>query len=386
MGSAAAWQLARRGRRVLGLDPYAPPHALGSSHGDSRITRRAIGEGREYVPLALRSYELWRELEAATGERLLAVTGGLIIAGPRSRSSHHGRTDFWNTTLATAREFDIAHEVLTTAELRKRFPQFRLAGDESGYYEPGAGVLHPERCVAAQLALAERHGAELHRYEALLDFATATANDGVTIRTDAGHYTAGTLILAAGPWLARFLGAEYARVFRVHRQVMYWFAPREEYADFLPGRFPVFIWHFADGSGAYVYGIPALDGSAGGVKVATGQLETTTSPDQVERTVSEAEARQFYTTHVAGQLPGLDQRCLRAATCLYTATPDGRFVIDRHPRYPNVLIVSACSGHGFKHSAAIGEAVAEWATDGRPRVDLAPFALGRLTAGTNATR
>ena len=380
MGSAAAWQLARRGVRVLGLDRHAPPHALGSTHGDSRITRQAIGEGREYVPLALRSFELWRELEAATGESLLTVTGGLIIAGPRSRSSHHGRADFWNTTLAAAREFTIPHEVLTAAELRQRFPQFRLAGDEAGYYEPGAGALRPERCVAAQLALAERHGAELRRNEALLEIVPSSGDDSVTVRTDAGQYTAGTLILAAGPWLARFLEPEYARLFGVYRQVMHWFSPRAAPADYLPGRFPVFIWHFSDGSGAYIYGIPALDGGAGGVKVATGQLEATTSPDRVERTVGADEARRFYATHVANHLPGLGEPGLRAATCLYTVTPDGRFVIDRHPRHPNVLLVSACSGHGFKHSAAIGEAVAEWATEGRSRIDLTPFALDRLTA------
>ena len=161
MGSAAAWQAAKSGARVLGIDRFRPPHAMGSSHGDTRITRLAIGEGEEYTPLVLRANEIWREIEERSGEKLHVVTGGLIISGPaRSATTHVAR--FFEKTLAAARRFGIAHEILDAAEIRARFPQFAVRDNEVGYYEPGAGYLRPERCIAAQLRLAQAAGVELH--------------------------------------------------------------------------------------------------------------------------------------------------------------------------------------------------------------------------------
>ena len=149
MGSAAAWQAAKRGAKVLGIDQFRPPHALGSSHGDTRITRLAIGEGEQYTPLVLRSNEIWREVERETGERLRVVTGGLIISGP-SRSAKTQVAKFFEATLAAARRFGIEHEIVDAPGIRKRFPQFAVRDDEVGYFEPGAGYLRPERCIAAQ--------------------------------------------------------------------------------------------------------------------------------------------------------------------------------------------------------------------------------------------
>src|SRR5574340_773134 len=160
MGSAALYHLARRGARVAGIDRFSPPHAFGSSHGDTRITRLAIGEGEHYTPLALRSHELWRELEAETGEELLTACGGLVLSSG-SATSHTHVENFFDNTLAAARRFGIAHEMLDAAEIRRRFPPFRVADGERGYLERDAGLLRPERCIAACLRAARRRGATL---------------------------------------------------------------------------------------------------------------------------------------------------------------------------------------------------------------------------------
>src|SRR6188508_1699850 len=168
VGSAALYQLAGRQKRVLGLDQFAPPHALGSSHGDSRITRQAIGENAAYTPLALRSHEIWRELEQQTGEELMVVAGGLMMAPETSTEIFHGTPAFLAQTIAAAREYGIAHELLSSHDIAQRFPQFQLVGSEVGYYEPGAGVLRPERCVAAHLEQTAARGASLHTNERVL--------------------------------------------------------------------------------------------------------------------------------------------------------------------------------------------------------------------------
>src|SRR5687767_2891266 len=170
MGSATLYQLAKRGMNVLGIDRHSPPHVFGSSHGESRVTRQAIGEGERYTPLALRSHEIWREIEAASGESLLTVTGGLVISSRSERATCHV-PGFFDNTVRAARTHGIAHETLEAHEIRARFPAFAVEDDAIGYYEPGAGFLRPEACVRAQLTLAERLGATIHRDETVLRFA-----------------------------------------------------------------------------------------------------------------------------------------------------------------------------------------------------------------------
>ena len=356
MGSAAAWQAAKRGARVLGIDRFAPPHALGSSHGDTRITRLAIGEGAHYTPLVLRANEIWRELERETGESLHVVTGGLIISGPaRSATTHVA--NFFGNTLAAARSFGIAHEVLDAAAIRRRFPQFAVRDGEVGYYEPGAGYLRPERCIDAQLRLARSRGAELHTGETVE--AVEDLGDRVRVTTRAGRYEARRAILAMGAWLPEFLGAD-GRDLTVTRQVLYWFEPRGDIAQFEAPRFPIWIWELQE-TKHVIYGFPAIDGAGGGVKLATEQYAATTSPHTVQRDVTDVEKSTVYRDLVAPYLPGLGSRCVKAVACMYTATPDFQFRIGPDPARRNVIVVSACSGHGFKHSAAIGERVAEMA-------------------------
>lgn len=373
MGAATTLQLARRGVRVLGIDQFSPPHALGSSHGDTRITRLAIGEGAAYSPLAMRSHELWREIEAETGADLLTQNGMLLISSSATKASVHVPHFFRNTIEAAALN-GIAHERLDANEIRRRFPQFAVAEDEVGYYEPGAGYLRPEACIAAQLTLAERAGAVLRR-GAPLETLT-TFDDHVSVVVGGQTLVADRLVLCAGAWLPELLPERRRELFTVRRQVLYWFEIDGDPALFAPDRCPVFIWELPV-EDRVIYGFPAVDGPNAGVKIATEQQGLTTTPQTVDRAVSPSEAAEMHAACVAPFMPAVSDRLLKAAACLYTVTPDAGFVIDGHPDSERVTVVSACSGHGFKHSAAIGEAVAERLTGGADRLAGAAFRWGR---------
>jgi sarcosine oxidase len=387
LGAATLYQLSQRGARVLGIDQFAPPHDQGSSHGDSRITRLAVGEGDEYVPFVQRSHAIWRELEARTGKPLMTTTGGLILA-PRDRvAEHHGKSDFVRRTIACAERFGIAHEVLDAAGIRARFPQFKLQGDEIGYHERDAGFVRPEDAIAAQLAVARASGALTRTGERVQSVEPAGNGDTVRVRTDTASFTADRVVVAAGAWLPGFLGrqarADWQADFSVHRQVMHWFDTGSAAADFAPGRFPIFIWMFGDGQEDYMYGFPSSDPAQPALKVATEQYVAATTPDTIDRTVDPEETAAMYRDRVAGRFPQIGGRALKARACMYTVTPDRRFVIDALDGLPNVLIVSACSGHGFKHSAGLGEAIAEQVL-GRASshgLDLQPFGRQRLLLG-----
>jgi sarcosine oxidase len=386
LGAATLHQLAQRGARVLGIDQFDPPHDLGSSHGDSRITRLAVGEGDEYVPFVQRSHAIWRELEARTGKPLMTTTGGLVLA-PRDRvAEHHGKSDFVRRTIACAERFGIAHEVLDAAGIRARFPQFHLQGDEIGYLEHEAGFVRPEGAIGAQLAVARSLGAQTRSGERVLAVEPVGNGDTVRVRTDKASFTADRVVVSAGAWLPGFLG-EHARAdwqahFSVHRQVMHWFDTGSAAADFAPGRFPIFIWMFGDGQEDYMYGFPSSDPAQPALKVATEQYVDATTPDTIERTVDPAETAAMYRERVAGRFPQIGGRALKARACMYTVTPDRRFVIDELDGLPGVLVVSACSGHGFKHSAGLGDAIADRVLGRSSTLDLSPLARRRLLEKT----
>ena len=375
MGSATVYQLAKRGVKVVGVDRFAPPHAHGSTHGETRITREAIGEGAQFVPLAMRSHRLWREIEHETGETLLTACGGLVIARAGQQSWMHEQRDFFGNTVRAAETFGIAHERLSANDIAARFPQFVLQGDECGYFEPGAGYLVPEACVRAQLSLASQHGAELRTGETVQT--VTRANGQTTIETDRARYRPGVTIVCAGPWMPQLL-PQLATSLAVRRQVLYWFE-RESTDTSTPAsrEKPIFIWHWGDGADDVFYGFPEID-SGGAIKVATEQCETLTTPETVNREVTQDEIAAMHARHVAGRLRGVSARCVKAVTCLYTSTQGANFIIDRLPHSPDTIVVSACSGHGFKHSAAIGEAVATMAADACDTPDvLKPFAMRR---------
>ncbi len=369
MGSAAVYQLAKAGATVLGIDRLAPPHAQGSTHGDTRITRVGIGEGMEYVPLVRRSHELWREIEGQTGTELLRQCGGLVLATP-SNQSMHGSDTFLDQTIAAAREFGIDHEVLPAAEVGERFPQFRLSGSELAYREPGAGFVRPERCVDAQLTLARRLGATIRLGEQALSYADHGTH--VTVQTTTGTVTASKLIVSAGPWVTQLV-PDLADRLTVYRQVLFWFdlEDRSQYDAYR--EMPIFIWWSGRSRDDMMYGFPMIDGPDGGAKVAGEQYTTSTTVDSVRREVTQDEVDAMYDEHVRDRLPGLGRRCVKARSCLYTVAPASRFIIDVHPGLPNVIVASPCSGHGFKHSAAIGECLAQLATTGKSDIDISRF-------------
>jgi sarcosine oxidase len=352
-GAASLYQLARRGVKAIGVDRFSPPHGMGSSHGETRITRIGVGEGAAYPPLARRSHEIWRELEAKTGEKLL-LQCGMLALGQRG-ATMHGRPDFIGQTIEMARRFDVEHELLDAAEIGRRYPQFELVGDEAGYFEPGAGLVYPERCVGAQLALAKQLGAEI------VTDAVVTAvepdGDGVRVVTASQTYTAAQVIVAAGAWNPGLIGAPL-KPLSVQPQALHWFAA-ERPEDFGPDRFPVFIWTHGQGAEDLFYGFPIPpDAPTKAVKVATEAYQSIASPDGFDRTVPEGAAEAVWRRHVFGRLTGISPTAVKSAACLYTMAPDGDFVIDRIAGR-NMIVASACSGHGFKHSAALGEMLAE---------------------------
>lgn len=382
MGSATLYQLAKRGAKVVGLDRFAPPHTMGSSHGETRITRQATGEGGDYVSLVLASHRIWRELEAETGEKLLNDCGVLVMGPGRGETSHHGKPDFVGRSIRLAEEFGVAHEVLDGRETLRRFPQFvGLGGDDKAYYEPGGGYVRPERCIAAQLKRAVELGAEMHTDTEVLSIEQDEA--GVRIQTSQGPVLAGQAAVSVGAWTAPLLGAPFDRLLTVNRQVLHWFALDDMSAYGADA--PVFIWLHGATDVDYLYGFPPMPGDRR-IKVATEQYAQSTTAAAVDRTVSPAESAEMYRLHVAGRLAGVTPRAMQAAACLYTVTPDRSFIIDRHPSKDRVLVVSACSGHGFKHSAGIGEAAAEVLTEGRSRADLGAFSLARFRGKSDRER
>lgn len=372
MGAATALQAAKRGARILGLDSHRPPHDQGSSHGETRITRRAIGEGLDYVPLSLRAHEIWRELEAETGVTLMRTPGALLISTPGMGIAHHGKPDFLETTIAAAQSFGIEHERLTPAEVRARWPQFRIGDGERAYFEPEAGILYPERCIAAQLRLAEASSAEIRTGESIRQIDSSKGH--VTVTTDNGTYQAARAVVCAGGWTGALLGGVWAQRLSLYRQCLHWFEPADP-ADFVPDCFPVFIWMYGERDGDWFYGFP-VDPDFGGVKISGEQFGTESrDPDTWDRRATREEALACHARHVAGHLDGIPPNWLRSVACAYTLAPESRFIVDEDPERTGIIVVSACSGHGFKHSPAIGEAAAVWMLTGKRPPVLAPFGL-----------
>jgi sarcosine oxidase len=373
MGAATLYQLAKSGVKVIGVDRHHPPHDQGSSHGDTRITRLSVGEGAEYLPIVRNAHRIWRELEALSGESLFEQCGVLVMTSSPAYDVDD-ESDFTHRTLHLANTYDIEHEVLSAQQIRQRFPQFSPVLDTAvGYFEPGGGYVRPERCIAVQLKLAEELGATLLKGETIMQI--TSDEQGVTVITDQRTILADKVVISAGMWSKGLLGEPFDRLLRVCRQKLFWFE-LEENARFAPVS-PTFIYSHGPGDEDSVYGFPSLPGE-GSLKVGTEQYSEESSPDTLDRTVSDAEAREMFDTHVRGKMAGVSSRVAKSAVCAYTVTPDGNFIIDEHPTLKNTLVVSACSGHGFKHSAALGEAVAQWCVRGSSDLDLSAFSLKRF--------
>jgi sarcosine oxidase len=297
----------------------------------------------------------------------------LIVSRAGRANLLHDQCDFLGSTVKLAEEFGIAHSMLSASDLAARFPQLILSGDEIAYYEPGAGILNPEACVRAHLRVAARYGNQLLRYGETVREIRSDASRTI-VETDHGTYTPGTTIICAGPWLPELVPA-LAKRLTVRRQVMYWFA-LDGSEDYSHDVFPIFIWPWGGGDGEAFYGFPQNDANGvASIKVATEQRDVSTTPSSVARDVTRDDIDAMYRRHVRPHLRGVHARCVKSATCLYTNAPQATFLIDRLPDSPNVIVVSACSGHGFKHSAAIGDAVARMVVTGQTPDVLAPFRL-----------
>jgi sarcosine oxidase len=374
MGSAVLYQLAKLGAQVAGIDQFHPPHTFGSTHGETRVTRRAIGEGHQYVPLAMRSHEIWRELEQESGEELLFEVGGLMVEAAGAGGDVHGASRFLDTTISAAKEFGIAHEVLGAGAIKERFPGFDVKDEDRAYFEPGAGYLKVEECVAAQLSCAQKRGATCF-FDHSISKIEQTA-EGVRLIGDQGDIVAKKLIVCAGSWLPQMLPSPFKNIIKTTRQTLHWYpiepARKSDWQDH-----PIFIWIHGAGDG--FYGLPSLaDPSL--IKVADAGYGAEEHPNHITRNVERDEQNHMFDRHLSGRLSGIKREAAMSKTCIYAVTPDSGFILDHHPENKDIFIVSACSGHGFKHSAAIGEAVSQTVYSGQSDIDLSAFKLSRFSA------
>jgi sarcosine oxidase len=367
MGSAAAYRLAERGQRVLGIDRYPPVHDRGSSHGGSRITRQAYFEDPAYVPLLLRAAELWQEVESRSGSTVVHYTGGLMIGRSDSRTVAG--------SLASARQWGLAHDLLDADQLRARSPTLAPADDEIALYEDRAGFVVPEASVAAHLRLAAEAGAELHHGQTVTRWEPDVAGR-VRVHTDDGVHTAARLVICPGAWASELL-ADLSIPFTVERQVQFWFRPRGPIEPFLPSRHPIYVWEAGDGR--QFYGFPG--DPAAGVKVAFFRGGRICTPETIDRTVRPAEVEAM-AGFVQPRIPDLAGTFLRAVTCMYTNSPDEHFVIARHPAHERVVVACGFSGHGFKFVPVVGEILADLVTDGGTRHPIGLFDPDRFVSST----
>jgi len=362
MGSATLCHLALRGWRVLGLEQFLPGHSLGSSHGDSRIIRATYFEHPLYVPLVRRAHNLWRELEERAGASLMTIKGGLMI-GPPDGMVVSG-------TLRSAAEHHLPYELLAPEATRERFPAFRLADDLVAVLDPGAGYLYPEACNKAHISVAREAGAEARFNEPVMAWAPDGA--GVCVTTASRDYFADRLVIAGGAWSGELL-RELGLPLTVERQSVFWLEPDAEPESYDSARFPIYAYEYKPGS--ICYGFPRLPRGLKASVMHDG--ETSQHPDRVRRTIEEAEAEPLRAA-LRPVLPGLAKAAIReSGVCIFTNTPDHDFIIDFHPRYRQVLVSSACSGHGFKFASALGEVHADLLTTGSARFDLSAFRIDR---------
>lgn len=374
MGAATFYQLAKLGMRVLGIDRYVPPHAYGATHGNSRVTREAVAEGAAYVPLVRRSHQIVAELEHQLGESFMVRCGTLMIGSEGATGSLHNAADFVGTSIDIARQFGIEHVILTADDLRRRYPRLKTIRDgDRGYLEPNAGYLRPEALVAAQIREGQRLGG--HVSMGTMVGAIHQENDGVRVETADGCHRAKRVVVTAGAWTRDLLGDPYKQLLTVTRQVVHWFDV-DDAASLSADNMPVFMWFVSDRPEDYFTGFP-VDNPSEGLKIITSDDGPDVNPDALTAASIE-ESRRFGARCVVPNIEGVDADSGRSATCFYTNTCDHGFIIDEHPAMDRVSVVCACSGHGFKHSLAIGEAVAQHVVHGHSAIDLSAFSLSRF--------
>jgi sarcosine oxidase len=361
-GSAAAFHLARRGARVLGIDRFPAGHDRGSSHGETRIIRQAYFEHSDYVPLLLRAYTLWRELEEVSGVELLKQVG-LLQVGPPAGAVVRG-------VLASAQQHGLAVESLAPAEIERRWPGFRVPGGMTGVFEAAAGYLRVERCVLAHIAAAKSLGAEFRFGSPVV--ARETMAGGVEVTTQAGDtFRAAKLIVTAGPWAPALL-ANLGVSLQVRRKHVYWFPTAS--ADYHQDRgCPTFLYELPQG---VFYGFPQIDDL--GVKVAEHSGGALVADPLAEPRALDPADLGRVEIFLESQLPGVGRPMQRHSVCFYTMSPDEHFIVDRDPADANTLFAAGLSGHGFKFTSVLGEALADLTLDGATNLPLGFLGLARL--------
>lgn len=362
MGSAVAYQLAKRGRKVLALEQHNIPNDLGASLGINRMIRLAYAEDPRYVRMVRRSYRLWRKLGRTVKERLLFITGGIDA----------GAEDSWivQGSLKACAEHKLKHETLTAAQLRKRFPGFCLPKTMVAVYQPQAGFVLSERSIVAHVSLALDLGAEIHAREQVLDWEVRRGL--VKVRTDHTSYNAKRLVITAGPWAADVV-RRLSGVVKPERQVLIWVQPKRP-ERFQMGAFPVF--YMQDGEEKY-YGLP-IYGIPGFKFGKYNHLKEQVDPNTMDRECHPKD-EQVLREAIRKYFPDADGPTIAMKTCLFSNTSDENFILDLHPDFPQVSIAAGFSGHGFKFCPVVGEIMADLALEGGSNTfDLGLFKLDRL--------
>lgn len=347
MGSTAAYQLAKRGQRVLGLEQFGPAHDQGSSHGGSRIIRQSYFEDPAYVPLLLRAYELWDEIKRESGEEIMTVTGGLMMGPPDSLTV--------SGSIKSSKQWDLAYEVLEATDIRGRFPVFNPSPNTIALYEEKAGFVRPERSVYTHLLHAEKHGADLRFFESVQSWEAHPSGEGVRVVTNNGTYEAGKVVISAGAWAPQIL-KDLGVNLQVERHIQMFFEPTRGIEPFRVGNQPIYIWEADDN--VQLYGFPSVGIGAEGAKVAFFRKGKPCTPETIDRNVHSDEV-DMMREYLALGIPQLNGRFLQGKTCMYTNTPDEHFVISAHPNHPQVAVAAGFSGHGFKFASVVGEILAD---------------------------
>ncbi len=373
VGSAALLSLASRGLKVLGLERFGIAHDRGSSHGQTRIIRQAYFEHSNYVPLALLSYELWEALEQGTGKQLVHQVG-LVQVGPPDGEVISG-------VLRSAAEHRLPIEGFTSEEAMRRWPALEVPEGAAAVFETRAGYLRVEACVRAHAEAARRAGAELRTNETVVAWSVERSGE-VVVQTDVGQYRAARLVIAPGAWAPQLL-TDLGIAFEVLRKAVFWYST--EAPEFGANELPCFLFEMTEldeegdpAAHCEFYGFPAIDDL--GVKVAehTGGI-VVRDPLNVARELLPADQARVEAFTTAC-LPQLGYRLHAHRVCLYTMSPDRHFIVDRHPRHANVVFAAGLSGHGFKFTPVLGEALADLAIDGTTRLPIEFLGLRRFDA------
>ena len=362
MGSAALYNLAARGWKVLGLDKHDIPNNMGSSHGNSRMIRLSYHEDPSYVTLMRKSYELWDKLQADTNQELLITTGS-IRAGYEHSSMFTGSK--------TACDIhSIPYEILEGHEVNKRFPGYSFPNDILSVYQPDGGFLVADKCISSYLTLADELGADIHGREPILEW--HPNGDTVEVVTTTSVYTASRLILTAGPWISKLL-SNLGPLLETERQVVGWFQTLDP-KMFNPDHFPVFGLEVDIGR---FYGFPSFE--TPGVKLGKyNHLGEIVDPDIVSRDIT-TDDQKALSECLEKYFPKAHGPVMKMETCMFTNTPDGHFIIDTHPDVPQVSIAAGFSGHGFKFCGLVGEILADLAQNGHTEHNIDLFKLGRFS-------